>query len=197
MHELLLDGEEVAKFKHLGGGELRAQPGPNKYCAPAQTKTEHATQLRRVSFLFRPRHCPFRDLSLFRHGIVLSLWGGRAPRSPPPSLMLTPILVWGHPPCGHCHAGARQWSSVMVSLRSSLSLVEIMYSNSLGGRKAAEPVRLCPAPGKPREAYWSGSVDLPNCTQSTQSRRRAGGRPGTRQVRVTYKYLAPPSLHIL
>ena len=36
-------------------------------------------------------------------------------------------------------------------------------------RKAAEPVRLCPAPGKPREAYWSGSVDLPNCTQSTQS----------------------------
>ena len=37
------------------------------------------------------------------------------------------------------------------------------------GRKTAEPVRLCPAPGKPREAYWSGSVDLPNCTQSTQS----------------------------
>ena len=36
-------------------------------------------------------------------------------------------------------------------------------------RKAAEPVRLCPALGKPREAYWSGSVDLPNCTQSTQS----------------------------
>ena len=39
-------------------------------------------------------------------------------------------------------------------------------------RKAAEPVRLCPAPGKPEgkpcEAYWSGSVDLPNCTQSTQ-----------------------------
>ena len=25
------------------------------------------------------------------------------------------------------------------------------------------------APGKPCEAYWSGSVDLPNCTQSTQS----------------------------
>ena len=40
------------------------------------------------------------------------------------------------------------------------------------GRKAAEPVRLCPAPGKPREAYWSGSVDLPNCTQSTQSTRQ-------------------------
>ena len=36
-------------------------------------------------------------------------------------------------------------------------------------RKTAEPVRLCPAPGKPREAYWSGSVDLPNCTQSTKS----------------------------
>ena len=36
-------------------------------------------------------------------------------------------------------------------------------------RKAAQPVRLCPAPGKPCEAYWSGSVDLPNCTQSTQS----------------------------
>jgi hypothetical protein len=32
-----------------------------------------------------------------------------------------------------------------------------------------EPVRLCPAPGKPCEAYWSGSVDLPICTQSTQS----------------------------
>ena len=27
-------------------------------------------------------------------------------------------------------------------------------------RKTAEPVRLCPAPGNPREAYWSGSVDL-------------------------------------
>ena len=36
-------------------------------------------------------------------------------------------------------------------------------------RKAAEPARLCPAPGKPCEAYWSGSVDLPNRTQSTQS----------------------------
>ena len=111
----------VARLSGRAGG-LRAQPGPNKYCAPAQTKTEHATQLRRVSFLFRPRHCPFRDLSLFRHGIVLSLWGGRAPRSPPPSLMLTPILVWGHPPCGHCHAGARQWSSVSlrrVGLRPS------------------------------------------------------------------------------
>ena len=102
---------------------LRAQPGPNKYCAPAQTKTEHATQLRRVSFLFRPRQCPFRDsLSIPPRNSSLSL-GGRAPRSPP-SLMLTPLLVWVHPLCGHCHAGARQRSSVMVSLRSSLSLLK-------------------------------------------------------------------------
>ena len=36
-------------------------------------------------------------------------------------------------------------------------------------RSPARPSGLCPAPGKPCEAYWSGSVDLPNCTQSTQS----------------------------
>ena len=49
---------------------LRAQPGPNN-CAPAQAKTEHATQPRRVSLLFRPRQCSFRDF-LSVHSVTLS-----------------------------------------------------------------------------------------------------------------------------
>ena len=78
-------------------------------------------------------------------------------------------------------------------------------------RKAAEPARLCPAPGKPCEAYWSGSVDLPNRTQSTQRRlnfevkpysrkemdwwSRTGRRGGQRCSVRTPFYLAQKLLH--
>ena len=116
-------------------------------------------------------------------GLSLS-GGGRAPRSPSPSLMLTPILVWGHPPCGHCHAGARQWSSVMVSLRSSLSLVEIMYSNSLGGIQSHEtgPKRRPQRPpfGNPPTHHNTHTYEPHTmCTINTlRVARPAGGRVG-------------------
>ena len=59
--------------------------------------------------------------------------GGARPALTPRLFLATPLLVWGHPLCGHSHAGARQWSSVMMSLLSSPGLMETIYSNSLGG----------------------------------------------------------------
>ena len=91
---------------------LRAQPGPNT--APLRRRRQSTRLNCAASPSYSgPDNVRSGTLSLFRHGIVLSLWGV-ALRAHPPSLMLTPLLVWVHPLCGHCHAGARQRSSVML-----------------------------------------------------------------------------------
>ena len=111
----------VARLSGRAGG-LRAQPGPNT--APLRRRRQSTRLNCAASPSYSgPDNVRSGTLSLFRHGIVPSLWGV-ALRAHPPSLMLTPLLVWVHPLCGHCHAGARQRSSVMVSLRSSLSLLK-------------------------------------------------------------------------
>ena len=106
---------ELAKFKHLGGGELRAQPGPNKKRPLRKRKQSTRLNCAASPSYSGPDIVRFGTSLYSATGYDSSLFsGGRAPRSPRPSLMLTSILVWGHPPCGHCHAGARQWSSVWL-----------------------------------------------------------------------------------
>ena len=137
-----------------------------QYSAPAQTKTEHATQLRRVSFLFRPRHCPFRDsLSIPPRNSSLSL-GGRAPRSPPLS-DVDPAPRLGPPslrPLSRRSAPEVLRDGVPALITQS---VEIMYSNSLGGIQSHEtgPKRRPQRPpfGNPPTHHNTPSHSNPPC----------------------------------
>jgi len=80
--------------------------------------------------------------------------------------MLTPILVWGHPLCGHCHAGARQWSSV-TKCRSVLVAAAAgaqsgdLISNQIPAHGPTRPrVSLCFPSGRGKSRNHSASASL-------------------------------------
>ena len=97
------------------GSIAARQPGPNTLRSCAHEK-EHAALLASHSSLIGGP-----DIVCSR--TPLSFWG-RTLRARPPHMVAPLILVWRHTPCGHSHAGARQWSYVIEPLCSSLGLLK-------------------------------------------------------------------------